>query len=116
MKNKNYRSISMKESIIDNITFRFGKNAEDNTQLIKDSEENWTWFHLEKFPSCHVVVCQNDIDDSIITMAAELVKENSKYKFKNIGVIYCKINNLLHGDKPGLVHFVSMSKVNKVNI
>ena len=106
----------MKESIIYNITFRLGKNAEDNTQLIKDSEEGWTWFHLEKFPSCHLVVCHDEIDETIISIAAELVKENSKYKFKNIGVVYCKINNLLHGDKPGLVHFVSRGQVKKINV
>jgi len=106
----------MKESIINNITFRVGLNAKDNTQLIKDSEADWTWFHLEKFPSCHVVVCQNEIDESIISTAATLVKQNSKYKFKHIGVSYFTIKNLKHGTNPGSVHFISQRNVKKINI
>lgn len=106
----------MKELIVDNVIFRQGENAKDNTQLIKDSEGDWTWFHLAKFPSCHVVVCQNTLDEATINAAAELVKENSKYKFKHIGVSYCKIKNLKHGQNPGSVHFVSKRQVLNINI
>jgi hypothetical protein len=106
----------MKESIINRIIFRQGTNAKDNTQLIKDSEGDWMWFHLEKFPSCHVVVCQNTLDDETINIAAELVKTHSKYKFKNIGVSYCQIKNLKHGQNPVSVHFVSQRQVKNINI
>jgi predicted ribosome quality control (RQC) complex YloA/Tae2 family protein len=106
----------MKELIVNNVTFRQGENAQDNTQLIKDSEADWMWFHLEKFPSCHVVVCQNTLDDATINAAAELVKTHSKYKFKHIGVSYCQIKNLKHGLNPGSVHFVSQRQVFKINI
>lgn len=101
----------MKELIKDEITYRIGKNAAENTQLIKDSDQGWHWFHLDKFPSCHVVVCTDTIDDSMIQYAAELVKENSKYKFKNIAVCYCKVDNLKHGTNPGSVFYVSNRKV-----
>lgn len=106
----------MKEIIINEIIFRVGKNAEDNTQLINRSNVEWYWFHLSKFPSCHVVICKNEINEEDINNACNLVKENSKYKFKNIGIDYCKIKNLVHGEKPGSVHFKSNKLVNKINV
>lgn len=105
----------MKEYVDNNVTYRVGQNAEDNTQLIKNSKQDWRWFHLESFSSCHVVVCQPDVDNSIILHAANLVKEHSKFKFNNIGVSYCKISNLKHGTKPGSVTFVSNRQVKKIN-
>ena len=106
----------MKDLVVDNITYKVGKNAADNTQLIKDSDGQWTWFHLDKFPSCHVVVCSSELNDQIVLVAASLVKENSKYKFKNIGVNYCKIDNLRHGLASGSVSFISNRKVSLVRV
>ena len=105
----------MKEIILNTTVYRIGCNAKDNTQLIKDSEPDWVWFHLAKFPSCHVVVCCVDPDNSIVNTAAELVKRHSKYKF-TVGVNYCKINNLKHADKDGAVMFISKKKVSTVTL
>ena len=104
----------MKEIVIDNIVYRIGRSAADNTQLIKDSDPEWLWFHLDKFPSCHVVACFKGSNRDIIDKAALLVKEHSKYKFKHIGVNYCKISNLLHGVAAGSVHFVSNKQVLRI--
>ena len=106
----------MKEVIIDNITYRIGKNAEENTKLVTDSDKEWYWFHLDKFPSCHVILCSNDINNNMVLQAGQLVKENSKYKFKNIGINYCKIKNLVPGSEPGSVSFVSNRQVKLINI
>ena len=106
----------MKEILINEVIYRIGKNAQDNTQLIKDSDKNWYWFHLDKFPSCHVIVCKDELTDLEINTAGNLVKENSKYKFNNIGIIYCKIDNILHGQEPGSVHFKSNRQVKLINI
>jgi len=106
----------MKEVVIDNITYRVGRNAADNTQLIKDSNRQWTWFHLDKFPSCHVVVCSSELDERIVLNAAGLVKEHSKYKFKNIGINYCKIDNLRQGLVSGSVSFISIRKVTLIHV
>jgi predicted ribosome quality control (RQC) complex YloA/Tae2 family protein len=105
----------MKIHISNSIIYRIGQNAKENTQLINESQKDWIWFHLESFPSCHVVVCQPEADAAIIFTAANLVKEHSKYKFKNIGVNYCKINNLRQGMKDGSVTFVSRRQVKKIN-
>ena len=104
----------MKEIIIDNTTYRIGQNAADNTQLIKDSESDMTWVHLEKFPSAHVIICTKDPTPDEIKQAANLVWENSKYKFKNIGMIHCKVKNIIHGEEPGSVSFVSNRQVTKM--
>jgi len=104
----------MKEIVIDEVIYRIGKDAKDNTQLIKDSQASWTWFHLEKFPSCHVIICKDEPTILEINNAATLVKTNSKYKFKNIGINYCKVDNLIHGSKDGSVHFVSNRQVKSI--
>lgn len=107
----------MKEIVINNTIYRYGKNAADNTQLIKDSNQNWHWFHLEKFPSCHVVICrEGDLTNEEILEASNLVKEHSKYKFNKIGINYCLIQNLIHGKESGSVSFVSLGQVKKINL
>ena len=106
----------MKEITIDETIYRIGQNDKDNTDLIKNSESEWFWFHLEKFPSCHVIICKNDISSEEIMTASQLVKDNSKYKFNNIGINYCKVKNLVHGDKAGSVSFVSNKQVKKISL
>lgn len=95
-------------------TYLIGQNAADNTQLIKSSEPDWTWVHLEKFPSAHVIICKLDPTPEEITQATSLVWENSKYKFRNIGMIHCKVRNIIHGEEPGSVSFVSNRQVTKM--
>jgi predicted ribosome quality control (RQC) complex YloA/Tae2 family protein len=104
----------MKEIIIENTTYRIGQNAVDNTQLIKGSEPEFIWVHLEKFPSAHVIICKTEPTPDEIQEAIRLVWENSKYKFKNIGMIYCKVKNIIHGEEPGSVSFVSNRQVTKM--
>jgi hypothetical protein len=106
----------MKESIINDIIYKIGQNASENTELVNISNPKWHWFHLEKFPSCHLVVCSEELTNEIISYAGELVKENSKYKFKNIGINYCKIDNLVHGKEPGSVCFKSNKQVKKFSL
>jgi len=106
----------MIEHIINDITYKIGKNALENTELINLSNSNWYWFHLEKFPSCHLVICAEELTNEMICNAGELVKQNSKYKFKNIGINYCKIDNLILGKEPGSVCFKSNKQVKKFNL
>jgi predicted ribosome quality control (RQC) complex YloA/Tae2 family protein len=99
------------------VTYWIGKNAQDNWDIIGKSEQTWLWFHLEKFPSSHVIICKNsdEISKDEINSACKLLIENSKYKFKNIGIVYCNINNLTLGTDIGSVTFKSNKKVNKIN-
>jgi predicted ribosome quality control (RQC) complex YloA/Tae2 family protein len=96
-------------------TYWIGKNAQDNWNCIQNSNPNWLWFHLDKFPSAHIIICKdNDINQEDIDFAVKLVIENSKYKFNNIGVVYCKIDNLVLGIEVGSVTFKSNNKVTKI--
>lgn len=107
---------TMKTFTVDDVLYKVGGNASENTDLIKSCEGDWFWFHLDKFPSCHVVICSSIIDNKMILIAGELVKAHSKYKFKNIGVNYCKVQNLCHGADPGSVSFKSKRQVTTVYI
>ena len=100
-------------------TYWLGKNAQDNWDIIKKAENNWLWFHLDKFPSGHVIICK-DVDmitnDEII-YASNLCKGHSKYKsIPNLGIVYCEINNLSIGKDIGSVYFISNRKTKKINI
>ncbi len=106
----------MKTICQDGVTYQIGTNAQENTDLIRAAQEDWSWFHLEKFPSCHVIVCATDVTEPMIQTACTLVKTNSKYKFKHIGIVYCKIGNLTHGDEPGSVLFKRKRQVNTVHL
>lgn len=107
----------MKEIEIKSTIYRYGINAADNTELIKSSSPDWYWFHLAKFPSCHVVVCiEGEISNEQIVEACTLVKERSKYKFANIAINYCRIKNLIHGKEPGSVYFLSNKQVKTFNL
>jgi len=103
----------MKEITIDGIIYRVGENAVDNTELIKKSEPDWYWVHLTKFPSAHVVILSSSPSPIELQHAISLVWNNTKYKFHNIGM-YCKINNLILGENPGDVSFVSNRQVKQI--
>jgi hypothetical protein len=95
----------MKETIINNVTYRIGRNAEDNTKLVSDSDKEWVWFHLSGLTSCHVVACVTETDKYIIKQGALLVKQfTNKYKSaKKLPVEYCRVKHLSHGLAAGSV-------------
>jgi predicted ribosome quality control (RQC) complex YloA/Tae2 family protein len=106
----------MKQVINEDTTYWIGRNAQDNWDIIKESEQKWIWIHLDKFPSGHVIICK---DSSIITneeiiYGCNLCISHSKYKnYKNLSVIYCEINNLMLGSEIGSVYFKSNKKTIK---
>ena len=104
----------MKEIIIDDISFKIGQNAQENWELLS-LDENFTWFHLKSFPSCHVVIEKRDPTQEEIVNGANLCLENTKYRnLKNIKVNYTLLKNIKKADKVGSVHFVSNRKVNTI--
>jgi len=88
-----------------------GKNAEDNWRIIQQSEPEHTWFHLNAFPSAHVVIRSPNPSKEEIEHAANICKSHSKFKHvKNIKVVYTPICNLLRGENVGSVEFKSKKK------
>tara|TARA_B100000524_G_C23357554_1_gene264483 strand:- start:142 stop:462 length:321 start_codon:yes stop_codon:yes gene_type:complete len=104
----------MKEVIIDEVSFKVGQNAQENWDLLS-LNENYMWFHLKSFPSCHVILEKEDVSNEDIINGANLCLQNTKYRnLKNIKVNYTLIKNLRKADKLGSVHFVSNRKVNTI--
>jgi predicted ribosome quality control (RQC) complex YloA/Tae2 family protein len=65
----------------DEVTYKVGKNAKENWDLIKKSENNDIWIHLHDYPSCHVIIENTkSLGKEHILYGCCLCKENSKYK------------------------------------
>lgn len=104
----------MKVIVINDVSFKVGQNAKENWELLS-LDENYTWFHLKSFPSCHVVIEKIDPTNDEILEGANLCLENTKYRnLKNIKVNYTLLKNIKKADKVGSVHFVSNRKVNTI--
>lgn len=77
---------------------RVGVSAQDNWNIIDNSEENDIWFHVDDYPSCHVVLSIDDMNKppkSVIKYCATLCKQGSKVKnSKNVKIIYTEIKNV----------------------
>ncbi len=86
---------------------KIGKNKNENWDLVKNSDKDDIWFHLNDYPSCHVIVNtdgEKKLDNKILKRAAVLCKENSKFSnIKNLEIIYTKIKNIKLGDEIGSV-------------
>ena len=104
------------------ITFVIGQNAEENFQIIDDSQPNDLWFHVAEFPSCHVIAKINDIMTSInrkdvkyvIKQGAVICKQYSKYKsVKNLDINYTEISNI---QKTSVIGSVITCNVKSVSI
>lgn len=86
-----------------------GKNAQENWDIIDNASQSDIWFHLDNFPSCHVVLKTDsfetkDFNKQTLIFCASLCKVNSKYaNLKKIKVIYTKIHNIKKADKVGSV-------------
>jgi predicted ribosome quality control (RQC) complex YloA/Tae2 family protein len=109
----------MKTYIFKETFFKVGQNAKENWDLIREclnreSEENslelgnskeFLWFHLDEFPSAHVVICNEEPNHEEINYACELVIQHSKHSKFSKKIIYTKIKNLKLGPDIGSVIF-----------
>lgn len=103
-------------------TINIGSNAKENWDLIDNSYPEDLWFHLDEYPSAHVIVSQQTSNsdeiyypNQIITIGASHCKSYSKYG-KNLykaKIVYTQIKNLKKGKEVGEV---IISKPNYINI
>lgn len=106
----------MKEIEYNETIFKVGKNASENWELLNENN-NYIWFHLESFPSCYVVCCNEEPTDDMILYGAKLCKENTKYRnFNNIKISYTPLSNLKKAEKVGMVYIKSNRKVKKIGV
>ncbi len=99
--------------------FKVGQNAQENWDLIREclevkkignskelgNSKEFLWFHLDEFPSAHVVICIEEPNNEEINYACELVIQHSKYSKFSKKIIYTKIKNLKLGPDVGSVIF-----------
>ena len=91
------------QSIKETITYKKGRNAQDNFDLIDASKDNDIWFHIYGDSSAHVVASINDLTISldkkqlrdIIKQGAVICKEQSSCKSdKNVNIVYTRIKDV----------------------
>ena len=102
------------------IEFKIGQNAQDNFDIIDESNPNDLWFHLYGESSCHVVASidpEVKLDKKqkrqIITQGALLCKQNTKYKSsKHVNIIYSEIKNIEKTETVGKVQVHLQKSIN----
>lgn len=88
-----------------------GSNAQENWNIIEKSDPGHVWFHLNSFPSPHVIIRSENPGDEEIVAAAYLCKSKSKYKnIKNVKVVYTRVANIELSDTVGAVNILSKRK------
>ena len=106
----------MKELEFNDTIIILGENAQDNWNII-DFESDYIWLHLDSFPSCHVIICDESPDNETIMYASELCKSKTKYKnLKNVYVCHTKCSNLKKGNDVGSVVYKSKRQVKRVMV
>ena len=109
----------MKVYSLGSTVFKVGKNAQENWDLVreclndssntignsKELGKEFLWFHLDEFPSAHVVICNEEPNHEEINYACELVIQHSKHSRFSKKIIYTKIKNLKLGSEIGSVIF-----------
>lgn len=104
-------------------TIKIGRNEKENDDLIRKSDKNDLWFHLEDNPSPHgfISVTLNEgvkatcIPHEIIYKTALLVKKYSNCKhLPVVSIIYTKIENLCLTKKLGTV--LIKKKTDKIKV
>ena len=91
---------------------KIGINAKENWILIDNSYHEDLWFHLDEYPSAHVIISQetNNLDEifysnKIISIASNYCKSNSKNSknLHKVKIVYTEIKNLKKGKEIGSV-------------
>jgi predicted ribosome quality control (RQC) complex YloA/Tae2 family protein len=106
----------MKTYTLGSTVFKVGQNAQENWDLVreylkssnelgKELGKEFLWFHLDEFPSAHVVITHEEPTVEEINYACELVIQHSKHSRFSKKIIYTKIKNLKLGPDVGSVIF-----------
>lgn len=95
-----------KKKKVANIEYILGENAIENHKIIRESNPDYWWFHLDNCNSGHCIVCSDKIDNNIMNIAGNFIKKYSKLKNqKKVTICYTQISNLILLDVDGMVEF-----------
>ena len=103
-------------TIIENdITYKLGRNAKENFELIDDAQDanpDYWWFHLDEHPSGHCVIYSDIITNQMVAYAANLVKQYSKLKSNTkVKIVYTQIKNVKKTKTLGQVQLHGQTKL-----
>jgi predicted ribosome quality control (RQC) complex YloA/Tae2 family protein len=104
----------MKTEVFNDTTIIIGQNAQENWNII-DFNSGFIWLHLNSYPSCHVIIKDDNPSQETLMFAAELCKENTKYRnLRNLKVCYTTCNNLKKGPDVGSIIYKSNRQVKTI--
>lgn len=89
--------------------FKFGKNAKDNHELIKNADKNDWWVHLRDDSSAHVIIEKDEITEKDLHFACTTIYKKEKCNPKKF--IYTQIKNVKLSKNPGEVYFKKREKL-----
>lgn len=87
-------------------TIKIGSNAEENHMLVESMKPDDSWFHLDEYPSPHLIinVDYEKISKKMIYQIALLLKQHTKYKKETeLSIIYTYRKNIILTKIPGKV-------------
>jgi predicted ribosome quality control (RQC) complex YloA/Tae2 family protein len=109
----------MKEIIINNKTIYYGENAKENTDLVKQFQEDNVkgfWYHLNDLPSPHCFYLENiNLSKNELIELGNFLLEKIKNKipknFKEFYLDYTEISNVVTTKTHGLVFLKSSKQI-----
>ena len=94
-------------------TLLIGKTQKENDLIVKSSNQNDTWFHLDKLSGPHLVLQNNgdNIPKRYINYIGTLFKEHKSNLPNRYTVIYTQIKNVKLTDTLGMVNVSNTKKI-----
>ena len=107
----------MKMETFEEKIIKIEQSAKEKWDLIDNSNQKYIWLHLDSFPSCHVVIEDENPSNELLLEGARLCKEYTKYRnLKNLKICYTTISNLIKGQEIGSVTYKSNRKVKYIQL
>ena len=86
---------------LNNNNIIIGKNKKDNWKIIDEASPNDIWFHVDNFPSSHVIL-KNENNDLLKNIPKQIIKRcaclckshSSVPSMKNCEIVYTQISNV----------------------
>lgn len=107
-----------------NVIYKIGKNAENNFEIIDQSDKHDLWFHIKNTSSCHVIACLKNIkfdryDDELpnyYDIDFDSLDKKQKQQIVKQGALICKQFSKLKNQKNVDVIYTKIEDVHKTNV
>lgn len=97
------------------MSYKIGKNAQDNHRLFDEAEDDDIWFHLNDYSSAHMWVKNKKFSKQELYRLGLVLKTKSKYsKVNGLNIIYTTKKNLKKTEKLGELEIIGKVQYLKV--